>query len=100
MAPRSRVLTSSALFCRLEASILRIRLKVTPTRFLVSGMANSVKPQSKGLAFSSPRFGRTATISPALVAGARMNICGRTYEHTQRFHARFLRGDSRSMSLC
>jgi hypothetical protein len=39
------------------------------------------KAATEGLAFSSPRLGRTVTISPALVAGAGMNICGGTYEH-------------------
>jgi hypothetical protein len=34
-----------------------------------------------GLAFSIPRLGRTATIPPALVAGAGTNIGGGTYEH-------------------
>ena len=33
-----------------------------------------------GLAFSSPRPGRTATISLALVAGAGVYICGGTFE--------------------
>jgi hypothetical protein len=39
------------------------------------------KGATEGLAFSSPRLGRTATISPALVAGAGMHIRGGTCGH-------------------
>jgi len=39
------------------------------------------KAATEGLAFSSPRLGRTATIPPALVAGSGTNIGGGTCEH-------------------
>jgi len=42
------------------------------------------KAATEGSAFSTPRLGRTATISPALVAGAGMNIGGGTYSSTSR----------------
>jgi len=38
------------------------------------------KAATAGSAFSNPRLGRRATISPALVVGAGMNIGGGTYE--------------------
>ena len=47
---------------------------------LRTGDAVLFKGATAGLPFSSPRLGRTATISLALVAGAGAHTCGGTFE--------------------
>jgi hypothetical protein len=59
-------------------------LKVSSASAKTSGSARMgvtlLKSATAGLAFSSPRLGRTATISLALVAGAGAHTCGGTFE--------------------